>query len=406
MQFYTKFIRNSAINISKYNSFLFKKITNPVFYSKKSFFAHIITILLLISGFHLQAQLNNRVFYERDSTLQNSTLYFNLDGLGFTRNNEYFNDILSGNTYIGYQFSPSLLYTISPNFWLELGVFAQRGFGQSEDFTLLQPLFRLKYHRPKTELIFGTLEGNFAHNLIEPLYAFEQRFARPLEQGLQFRHKGTKLQAELWVDWQQALDNQQGAQEQFLAGLVSNYVLVKRDSWQLSAPLQATLQHRGGQNISGLNRNQMNLAAGLALSKQIKNHQFWRKITTSHYFVGFSENLSDTTLTRQGEAYYGNIELESSAFTLLLSLWLGRNFDSPQGGDLYASFSGNVGSNYYEKHRDLLFIRLMRDFKLQDNASISLRFEPYYDFNQRKLEFALGLYFSFRPQYLVYQSKK
>ena len=120
----------------------------------------------------LSAQLNNKAFEESFNfpTKNRITKLFlqASEILNFLKNNEYFNEITSGQNFFWYfELSPALVYYPDPKVRLEAGGFLWRDFGDDE-FTRVAPVFRLTYKKDCTSVTFGNVVGNLNHQLIEP----------------------------------------------------------------------------------------------------------------------------------------------------------------------------------------------------------------------------------------------
>ncbi len=329
-------------------------------------------------------------------------LWLQIQNFNFLRNNEYFNPIVSGETFLGTQLSGSLLYAPSPNLQLEAGVFLLQDFG-SENFRSVKPLIRLTYQKKATKMIFGNLQANYAHRLIEPLYGFEQGLARHLEQGLQFIHHRPKLYTELWVDWQQTVSAQKDRPERFWVGWVNDLTLVKSKGLTTHISTQATIFHTGGQDLIQpfALGNELNLATGIKTTQTFDSTSFFKKFYVEIYGILSAEQYSGLEeISRTGNALYTNIGLDMRLVHFLFSLWQGNGFNSTQGGDLYKSFSQREGGISQDK-RTLLFFRLMKDWKIQEDFSIGLRVEPYYDVENQLWEFNAGLFMVYRPAFRI-----
>jgi hypothetical protein len=46
-------------------------------------------------------------------------------------------------------------------------------------------------------------------------------------------------------------------------------------------------------------------------------------------------------------------------------------------------------------------VRLLRDFRIADQAALTVRLEPVYDFNAKLLDFSFGVYLNFRQEWLL-----
>ena len=88
----------------------------------------------------------------------------------------------------------------------------------------------------------------------------------------------------------------------------------------------------------------------------------------------------------------------------MFSYWHGQDFHSSEGEFLFSS----IGSKWdnplqIENKRELLFLRFYKDIKIEEGLVISFRFEPYYDLQNQFFEYAGGLYFSYRPSFLIFK---
>jgi hypothetical protein len=85
-----------------------------------------------------------------------------------------------------------------------------------------------------------------------------------------------------------------------------------------------------------------------------------------------------------------------------VSYWKGNGFVAPLGGPLYQSISYTVNDpNYTERHRQLLILRFFSDYRLTEGLTLSTRFEPFYDFKRRQVEFSFGAYINFNREFFL-----
>lgn len=363
-------------------------------------------LFFFLTAVPVLAQLDNSALLEWQAQKYDSnSLSLSLGSLAYLRNNEYFNEIVSGETFFGYQLTPKLVYQASNSLRLELGAFLQKDFGNS-DFQEVEPFYRLSYQKKGFSLIAGNLLASLNHGLLEPLLAFEQRLGRPLETGIQVRYQSPRFAGELWVDWQQAVSRDRSRPEIINGGWVSEWKFLKKESFAWSLPLQFTIQHVGGQDLSiELNGgNQTNAALGTALEWDMPASSFWRSIRWDLYGLIYLDDFSDTTQRREGAGIYSNLYLKTKITDLLLSYWRGNEFSAPQGGELYRSFPVKPDGQF-EEVRQLLFIRLLKDFQIREDFQISLRVEPYLDLENQLGEFSFGVYLHYQPRFKLYQKK-
>jgi hypothetical protein len=373
-------------------------------------------IFILWANWPLWAQLDNTVFKENLSLNpeNKNKLYFNFKTLGYLRNNEYFNPITSGQTFFGYWLNPSFSYLASERIRLELGVFVQEDYGSSKYFSQLTPFFRFQYQKDSTTIIFGNLQSNLQHQLIEPIYAFERFITQNLENGLQIKHQKKWLDFDLWVDWQQSTQRGSTQQERIWGGLSNQFKLIRKPNFSLHIPLQISLLHLGGQGIQSFfpSTNSLNTSLGLKMIWPRASEKFIREISTESYWVySHTPNLdtaqfrqTNTVFMREGNALFTTLNFKTRWFQTMFNWWYAYNFDSAQGGELYRSYPSFEGG-FEQKRRNLLFIRFLRDFKLFENTFLTLRFEPYYDFINRRIEHSQGFYITYRPNFYLAKLK-
>lgn len=381
-------------------------------------------------------QLNNSAFVFQDTIKATQTHQLNLSvhSLGFFKNNEYFNDIIPGFTLFGYQLHPELTYQPSENVKLRAGLFAWKDFG-NRAYTRIEPTFSVKYQKDSLAIIFGTLEGALNHQLIEPLFDFERLINNRQENGFQFLYHKKKLRVDLWVDWLRMIYKDSPFQEEISVGFSGSYRWVRNQKFMLESPVQLQMFHRGGQ-IGQYATNLTNWFNGAA---GISGHYFFgstasvRNLRMEAYGVWFQDFSSrKANIFAYGSGLYFNIGLENKWLNVLATYWQANRFRSWQGGNLYQSVAvfaprtsialpepnakpqmpsprakTRVANRfpYRETDRELLIIRLMRDFKIMNGLVFTLRIEPVYNLPKGTLEFSHGFYITYRQNFLLKKAK-
>jgi hypothetical protein len=370
---------------------------NKVPIPRKVFKLGLLAIVLYAFSSPLMGQLDNSIFFRPlvvDSTQKFNTLECRVSHLSFLKNNEYFNNIQQGYTLFGHLNYFSLVGQVHPNFRLEGGIVLRKDFG-NPSFSLFQPMLSAIYQKNKHKLIFGNLEAQLQHRYIEPLMDFENLILQPLESGLQYKYQGTQSTLNLWIDWLNAIYPGDTVQEQIRAGILLNTKVYENKNWQLKIPLQGMFFHQGGQlSPQPLPiENQFNGALGLELkyrsSEQAKLD--WQLEGYYCYSLDFSPQKS--WRFTEGQGVFINFGLKNPYLPIVISYWKGREFISLQGGKLYPSVGESPRyPGYFEEERQLLFLRLIKDLSISETLKLSLRFEPFYDFNRKDVEHSLGLY--------------
>jgi hypothetical protein len=349
------------------------------------------------------SQLNNDAFFEPASpdSMENRSFALSLDHLNFLKNNEYFGKIVDGRTFFGLHAIPRLHYQAHPRFRIEGGLFARKDYG-AKGFQQLDPVFTARYMAGPNQILMGTLDGGLEHNLIEPLYDFENQLIRRLEYGFQWKHKSAKWRVDAWLDWRNMIYPNSSEKEQLVGGLVLEPTLYEGKRTKIQLSFQGNAYHRGGQ-IDTLNQpllTWLNGAAGLRI-RTIPGHGIILKhLEFQGYSVGFRDQSNQKSFDfSQSASLYINLKAKTLWFDLMLSYWQGNNFVSYQGGALFSSLSSGIkNQGYFEAGRQLLIIRLLKDWQIAPNIWISARLEPYLDLKSNSWEFSHGLYFNFRGQ--------
>ncbi len=324
---------------------------------------------------------------------------FNISALGYVRNNEYFNEITDGYTLFGYYLNPKISYQPHEKVQLELGAFARKEFG-SKGLQELQPTFTVRIQQNNWRFLFGNLEGNLNHRMIEPLMSFERLIKAPLEHGLQVKYQKTNTLKKTnttdetffdsWLDWQRNTGPGQSNQEHIWAGLSFYSPAIVVMGIKLKALAQGSVFHMGGQNIQSTLpvRTLLNTALGVRVQKDFGGNQ---SLIADNYYAGYFES------PYQGSAYYLNTYWKHPKYQIGLSYWFGHFFNSPMGNDLFQSESRKFNNtDHYEPYRSILILRLVRDWKVIDGLNISLRLEPHYDVQNNIFEHSEGLYLKYQ----------
>ena len=343
--------------------------------------------------------------YAQAHTFQKGDLRVSLNAFTFFKDNEYFNKIIDGYTLYGTQLNPQLVYYPTKDLRLEGGVFLWKDFGNPV-LQQVRPTFRATWTKGKQQIILGNIRPHLHHNYIEPMFNFERVMLNPLEEGIQFRYNGTRLQVDQWVDWQRQQYRFSNFQEEVAGGISSSYRMSPDGSrWHVTIPFQFTAIHNGGQ-IDTLDkplRTAFNEALGIDARYQLDGRSV-QAVRFSGYGLGF-QNYSFTRGQfpfKYGRALYLNATLETRFADVMLSYWQGSRFISPLGGDFYQSASRTVSNpEFLDRERRLLFVRLMHDFRISDAAALTARVEPVFDFNARVLDYSLAMYLNFRQEWLL-----
>ena len=338
------------------------------------------------------------------SAPQAGDLRISLNSFTFFKDNEYFNDIVAGYTLFGTQLNPQLVYYPTQDLRLEAGVFLWKDFGNPR-LRQVRPTFRATWTRGSSQFIFGNIKANLNHGYIEPLFDFERVILKPLEEGVQYRLNTRRVFLDAWVDWLKQEYPGSNYQEQLAGGLSSSFRVSGDNSpVDISIPFQFTARHLGGQ-IDTLHlpvQTLFNYASGVVARLPLQNPIF-HALRLNAYGLLYRDNSGFFRLPfTQGNGLYLNGTLETRYADVMLSYWRGHEFFAPLGGPYYQSVASRYGTpGATDAERRLLYLRLLRDFRIADAAAVTVRVEPVYDFNRSLLDFSFGVYLNFRQEWLL-----
>lgn len=353
-----------------------------------------------------RAQLNNQAFLHRlpVGPEYEHELRLDVQGFLFNKDNEYFNKIDPGLTYFGAQLAPRVVYFPSANIRLEAGVFLWKDYGTAR-LRQVRPLFTVKYQNGPHRLLFGNIEGHLHHGYIEPMFDFERVITNRLEEGVQYQLQTPRTALDAWVNWQRQQYRFSNFQEEVAGGLsLEHAVLTDSARWLLKLPFQFTATHRGGQldTIDRPLQTLFNVAAGARLRRVLSDS--WVQAV---HFDGYGTYFHDYSFTRllpfrRGTGLYLNAGLDTRLSNVQFAYWQGSGYISPLGGRLYQSVSVSVADPLYtEKTRQLLIMRVLRDYQLPGKIILTTRFEPVYDVNNGLFDFSFALYLNFNQSFLL-----
>ncbi len=358
-----------------------------------------------LSSYKLSAQVDNSSFFERKQLFEESGLYAGINTFGFLRHKAFDNNIADGYSLLGYQINPYLAWQPGARFRIDAGIYMLRDFG-ANGFRQISPTFSFTYQEPGFRMIMGNLDGALNHRLIEPFQNFERVIDRRQETGIQFLVENERIFWDTWLDWRNDAQPGNNQKESVFAGTSAFLTFSKDDEYTFGVPIQVTAQHFGARlDTTGIPANTLlNYAIGASLAWNGGDNTFMQQVKFEPY-LAFYRTLGTAAMPLEtGEGYYLNFTLDNQAFDFMISYWFGQDFYSPEGGYLFSSI-GNKWDNplQIENKRELLFLRFYKDIKMEEGLVISFRFEPYYDLQNQFLEYAGGLYFSYRPSFLLSQ---
>ncbi|MOA15542.1 hypothetical protein D3C78_1357030 [compost metagenome] len=161
------------------------------------------------------------------------------------------------------------------------------------------------------------------------------------------------------------------------------------------------LFHSGGQLDTLETPVQTVSNAAIGIKASYKFNSFLKRLYTENYFVAYKEMSGDLLPYQNGSAAYLNIGADFKYFKFMTSYFNGNKFINMEGAPLYSSVSRSTLDNgFTEANRNLLFFRIMGDYKLAGSLYLTARIEPYIDLNNSsKLDYSQTLYLSYRGNF-------
>ncbi len=333
--------------------------------------------------------------------------------LSYFRDYEYFkNKIQTGYTNFGTWHYPRLV--IQPATWikLEAGALLQKEFGQRGP-QQAKALFSLQLQQKKFRVIFGALESNLSHQLVEPIMSYDRIIDRPVEEGFQVKFNSSRVMADIWLDWEVRQAFNADYPEELTGGMSLSYSITKPGQpWQVKIPVQAILPHKGGQ----LDTNQsvvttvLNGAAGLSAEwNNPAPGKFLEQFRMDGYYTGYRHfHTSNLYPFESGSGLLANLFLKSkTGISFLATYWKGSTYIAPLGAPLYQSISSISGrENYREPDRSLLFLNLLFEKELFPHFFLDARVTPYIDLKNGYLEHSFLVFFAYRNNFCIGSLKK
>lgn len=348
----------------------------------------------------LQGQINPQ-FTEHVIPCTDSSVgqvFFSVSNLNYLRNYEYMSPIQYGYTLLGSQLSTQMAFQATPIMRVQAGVFMQHEFG-SDGLQRIEPILSMKLSKRGYSFIFGALEGTVAHRLYEPLYNYERIITNPIENGFQFKTQKANSWSDTWIQWEYRQRAGVMEQERLTAGHSSEWTVYKNGHWQVQLKPQGLIHHRGGQ----LSPNKMNVQSLLQVALGARLQKTYYGQIRSWWFEPAYFYYNDLSNTKElpfntGTGLYINAGIQTKwPVSVSAGYWKGNQFLSGRGGWLFASQASPYGKpGYLEAKRELLMLRVLYQQSLSQGLNMDIRFEPYYDLGQQRLEYAYSLFLSYK----------
>jgi len=356
-------------------------------------------IFILISFPLFSAAQNVYDFFSNYESVPADTskkYFLKLDNANFFKNNEYSlpesKGIAEGYTLIGTWLRPKAVYYPHPKLHIEAGGHFIKYTGR-DDFSDIYFWFSARY-RPseKISLIFGNLDANNNHHLIEPLYEPENYLTDKPEAGIQLKYESEKIYADLWIDWERFIFNNDPNQEKFTFGVVSSFTILEKGGFKLSVPLMFYGTHRGGEIDTNPNAaiSVMNISPGINFGKKTSS-SFLKEYGTNNYYLRYIGPEDNSFPFSSGWGLYLTGYAKTKYGSLTTAYWKGHEFIAPKGGILYQGISPHY-PDYSESNRKLFNIKYSFAHEIFRESQLGFVFDLFYDINNKGWMNSAGVY--------------
>ncbi len=367
---------------------------------------------------------------EQKQNSKKQSLSFNLLGEGFFKNNEYSGEITKDYTLPGYRCLAFFDYNAPTQraVNLKLGVENMYYWGASKypqglayrdlpywssegkDYRKfrLRPYFQASIVLDKWAVILGALEGGAKHELIAPLYNPELNLSSDSETGAQIKYKDKRTQADIWIDWQSFIFNNDKHQEAFFYGLKLKRRFAERQKSHWEVSLQSIMAHRGGKTnvVADTVHTWANLALGIEYDQEISILHKQAILKSALYGLTYMQRGGHYPIDKGWGLFLEN-KLEQKRLATSLNLWYGRNFISPLGSPFAQAITP------WDKRID----EKGQSCYLQGKASYALIQKPSYSFGvstalwfnpllHDQISSTFELYLSISPQFKLLKTRQ
>ncbi|HTO16191.1 MAG TPA: hypothetical protein VLZ83_10485 [Edaphocola sp.] len=335
-------------------------------------------------------------------------LYFNMYSNSFFKNNEYFLNTASGYTLFGSQNIPTIIYKPYKNLFVQAGMYLKKDFG-TEGFVKTAPYYLISLQKNGYSLSLGNIKSNVGHRMYDPMFAYERLMSHNLEEGLSLKVNRKRIYSELWINWETQQYWLSDFNEQFTFGNNTNVSLFKNNNFKLALPIQLLAIHSGGQlDTSGLPTSTIvNASVGIDFTREFDRAASINMVNANFNYLIYKDLSENAGLPyTNGDAIYANLNIGFlKNFRGSLSYWQSNQFIAPKGDILYQSISHNPGKmNYFEPKRQLIQLGIAYQKRIAKNANISVLAQPFYDFQNQRVDYSYSLFLSFQPNIRLFKN--
>lgn len=364
------------------------------------------SVLLSVVGANAQGRFAfANTFLPVDSTKE-GIVQLHIVNENFFKNDEYFGDYAEGYTLLGYHLSPTVRFAPASNVTLEAGV-EMLQYGGTTKLKSVTPIVTAQWRvNPSLTVVMGHLDGALHHQLSEAIYDAEYQLSATRETGVQILWCNARVDGQLWVNWQNFIERGDTVPERFMAGVVSEFSLLRPDvDWQLQLPVAVTVSHIGGQisNYPDTMQSLANAAAAVAARKRVEGSfvtSFGAEVQALCFYTMTGSGVRPFS---QGGAFYPKANIATRLFDAQVGYFTAKNYFALHGNPLYMSLSNYKA--HYRKQRNLVTAEANLNYQVARDVRFSLGAKCYYDVDAQQMEYNYGFYLVITPTIDLFSTK-
>jgi hypothetical protein len=370
-------------------------------------------LLIFITTFIISVtvfgQIDNSLFdsYKPIDANDSNKLWLSIENQNFLHNNEYFNNLYDGITYLGASLAPTLIYQANTNLRIQAGWYFLKYSGR-DVFSRSVPWILCQYRISQNlDLFMGNIHGTVQHKLIEPLYSFDRHYSGQPETGLQFIGKFKHLEGDMWLNWEKFILPGDPFKEEFtMAGTYNVLLYNPENKLKISIPLQWLAAHKGGQMETSTEPLQTYFNTALGLD--VKYHSF----TKTKNYIGLNSYLASyydasshhVQYYSEGYGILSNLYAKIGKFDIVAGYWYGEHFIAPRGEPLFQSVSQKY-TIWWEPNKQLILNKFQFHQPIGKGIDLAVRFESYYDILQKNMDFSYSLFLNIKEDFFLKKLK-
>lgn len=358
-------------------------------------------IICLLSINVVEGQLRNSIFREPyllnlDSAdfemykFTSASERLGAEFITYIRNHEYSESHNPGYSLLGQQIRVGFQNKLSEKDILSIGIISDFPFGGSYSDIKTWPVIR--YNRLGNNYVFnaGSIQSHINHNLIEPLYNYEDALIKPVEYGLQYFFDNGKFRWESWLDWRQFSRPKISQQEIISFGNTGSikWFESKNSNLTLSSPFSVLVLHKGGENLKVGKPivNQLNANVGF---RGLINNKIQIE---AHLLNSYDASPRLVQAFKDGLGYFSSLQWYQKNHTVSLSHFYAKDYFAPLGPSLYNNYNPKLPYNI-SKVRNFVHLRYLYGKALANGkAYLETRLEPIYHIPNKQFAWSASLF--------------